>query len=72
MEGKHPAVHDRFLYVGERLWMLGSSLNHFGGRGTLMVSVPDPDPVLEDLERVWDDSQELNDWAARRAQGAKP
>jgi hypothetical protein len=70
MEGKHPAVHDRFLYVGERLWMLGSSLNHFGGRGTLMVSVPDPDPVLEDLERVWDDSPELNAWAARRAQGA--
>ena len=59
MPGDHPAIHDRFLHVGERLCMLGSSINHFGGRGTLMVAVPDPDPVLEDLERVWDASAHL-------------
>ncbi len=72
MPGDHPAIHDRFLHVGERLWMLGSSINHFGGRGTLMVAVPDPDPVLEDLERVWGESPELSAWAARRAHGGAP
>jgi hypothetical protein len=72
MPGDHPAIHDRFLSVGERLWMLGSSINHFGGRGTLMVAVPDPDPVLEDLERVWGDSPEFTTWSARRAPGARP
>jgi hypothetical protein len=27
MKGASPAIHDRFLLVGDRLWMLGSSLN---------------------------------------------
>jgi hypothetical protein len=70
MKGKHPAIHDRFLFVGERLWMLGASLNHFGGRGTLMVIVPDPDPVLADLEQVWNESEELGAWAAGHSAGA--
>jgi hypothetical protein len=70
MRGAHPAIHDRFLFVGERLWMLGSSLNHFGGRGTLMVSVPDPDPVLADLEHVWGESPDLGAWTAERNAGA--
>jgi hypothetical protein len=72
MNGEHPPVHDRFLYEGKTLWMLGSSLNHFGGRGTLMLSVPDPDPVLEDLERVWNESPALSAWRARLARKAGP
>ena len=62
MPGTSPPVHDRFILVGDALWMLGSSLNHFGERGTLMVRVPDPVPVLADLEAIWADSAPFADW----------
>ena len=62
MRGKCPAIHDRFITEPERLWMLGSSINAFGSRGTMMIAVPDPEPVARDLERVWDDSQALDEY----------
>lgn len=62
MRGKNPPVHDRFLCVGDATWMLGASLNHFGDRGTLMVLVPDPDPVRNDLEEIWRESPSLSTW----------
>ncbi len=71
MPGRQPAVHDRFLCDPGRLWMLGSSINAFGRRGTLMIAVPDPDPVVDDLERVWDDSVSLEKWLAHET-GASP
>ena len=64
MPGKKADIHDRFLWTGERLWMLGSSINRFGGRGTLMVVVPDHEPVLADIERVYAMSPTLSQWLA--------
>ena len=66
MPGKRPTIHDRFLFAGERHWMLGASINGFGKRGTLMVIVPDPEPLAEDLRSVWDSSLTLTDWLADR------
>ena len=68
MLGAVPAIHDRFLHVGSELWMLGSSLNAFGTRGTLMVKVPYPESVLRDLRTVWDEcrNQEFFEWLAER------
>jgi hypothetical protein len=68
MCGADPAIHDRFIVLKEAMWMLGSSINHFGQRGTLMIAVPDPQPVREELEKVWDASPLFAEWmAARRA-----
>lgn len=61
-----PALHDRFLRIDDELWMLGSSLNSFGGRGTMLLRVPDPDPVLNDLEQIWADSQDFGEWLSER------
>ncbi len=66
MRGKAPPVHDRFLCVGDAMWMLGASLNHFGDRGTLMVLVPDPDPVRADLDEIWRESPSLSTWLTER------
>ena len=68
MRGAVPAIHNRFLHVGSELWMLGSSLNAFGTRGTLMVKVPDPEPVLRDLRTIWDECRDLEffEWLAER------
>ncbi|MGO9837690.1 MAG: VPA1262 family N-terminal domain-containing protein [Polyangiaceae bacterium] len=66
MRGRKAApIHDRFVVAGERdeqMWMLGSSINRFGERGTLIVAVPDPKDVWEDLQRVWNESRPLADW----------
>ncbi len=66
MPGESPPVHDRFISVDNRVWLLGSSLNEFGKRGTMLLQLPDPDPVRENLERYWDTSIPLRDWVAER------
>lgn len=66
MPGKQAPIYDRFLALGDAMWMLGASLNHFGDRGTLMVRVPDPEPVRADLEEIWNASPGLAAWLAPR------
>ena len=66
MRGKKPDVHDRFLAVDKRIWFLGSSLNEFGSRGTMMLALPDPDAVRNDLLKAWNDAEALESWVERR------
>lgn len=66
MPGAPPPLHDRLLLADADLWMLGSSLNAFGSRGTMLLKVPDPDPVLADLQRMWDDAEDFPAWLAKR------
>ena len=62
MRGERPAIHDRFLAIDKRIWLLGSSLNEFGSRGTMMLGLPDPDAVRDDLMKAWNDSDPLETW----------
>ena len=66
MMGKKPAIHDRLIVTASKTWALGSSLNNYGERGTLMLAVPDPDPVREDLLRVWESSKVFETWLVER------
>lgn len=66
MLGAPPPLHDRFLLIDDDLWLLGSSLNVFGDRGSMLLRVPDPEPVLEDLRRIWSQAQEFQLWLAER------
>ena len=68
MTGSQPDVHDRFLVIDGKIWLLGSSLNEFGSRGTLMVAVPDPASILGDLLQAWNDATPLHTWIAERPQ----
>jgi hypothetical protein len=52
MRGK-PAIHDRFILADGRAWLLGSSLNEFGSRGTMLVALPAPGEVSAEIESVW-------------------
>ncbi len=67
MAGVRPDVHDRFLMVDDALWLLGSSLNEFGSRGTMLVAVPDPRPVSAKIQEAWERAIGLADWLAARA-----
>jgi hypothetical protein len=69
MPGEKPLLHDRFLLVDEALWMLGSSLNAFGTRGTMIIRVPDAEPVLADLKGLWADAKNFDEWLSNRRQG---
>jgi hypothetical protein len=71
LPGKASQIHDRFLLVDQRIWLLGSSLNEFGSRGTMMVALPDPGSVEGELLRAWDNAEPLSQWVTARKQ-AKP
>ncbi|HEX8109677.1 MAG TPA: VPA1262 family N-terminal domain-containing protein [Kofleriaceae bacterium] len=66
-------IHDRFLVVDDRVFLLGSSLNRFGDRGTMLVELRDPATVRGELLRELSASKPLPQWltdrrAAQRAQ----
>ncbi len=55
MTGQEPPVHDRFLIIDSSVWIVGSSLNDFGTRGTMLVELPAPGAVMPDLLALWVD-----------------
>lgn len=59
-------MHDRFLVVDVSVWLLGSSLNEFGSRGTMLVALPEPDAVTRRIEQAWTQAVPLEVWLARR------
>jgi len=62
---KKSPIHDRFLVCDGRVWLLGSSLNELGDRGTLIVRVPRPDEILRELEEEWNKAPPLEDALAQ-------
>lgn len=66
MEGSRPPVHDRFFVIDDRVWLLGSSLNEFGSRGTMMVALPDPAPIRKKLFEARDAAEDLAEWVEGR------
>jgi hypothetical protein len=67
MAGVRPDVHDRFLMVDDAIWLLGSSLNEFGSRGTMLVGIPDPRAVAGKIQEAWGRATALDAWLVERA-----
>jgi hypothetical protein len=67
-------IHDRFLVIDDRVFLLGSSLNRFGDRGTMIVELRDPAVVRGALLNELADSKLLAQWLTdrRAAQQAQP
>ena len=59
-------IHDRFLVIDDRVFLLGSSLNRFGDRGTMIVQLHAPEIVREELLRELNDGKALHQWLAER------
>ncbi|WP_437527289.1 VPA1262 family N-terminal domain-containing protein [Sorangium sp. So ce726] len=66
MPGKRPAIHDRFLLVDDRIWLLGSSFNEFASRGTMFVSLSHPELLRDKLHQAWSNAEELAPWLRER------
>lgn len=52
LSGKSPPLHDRFLVIDEEVLFLGNSLNALGERASLILSVPDSEPILARLRAM--------------------
>lgn len=66
-------IHDRFLVIDERVFLLGSSLNRFGDRGTMIVELREPQDVRRELLRELAAGKPLAQWLTdrRAAQSAQ-
>ena len=64
--GKTPPLHDRFLVIDGVVWFLGNSLNTLGERASLILQVPDPEPIVRRLERMKAQALPFNEYASRR------
>lgn len=64
--GRSPPLHDRFLAIDNDVWFLGNSLNALGERASLIVRLPDSEPVLEQLHAMIETSVSLEDYKAGR------
>jgi hypothetical protein len=52
LSGKTPPLHDRFLVIDDEVLFLGNSLNALGERASLILSVPDSEPILARLRAM--------------------
>ena len=67
--GDPPPLHDRFLVVDDDVWLSGNSLHTIGERAGMVVRLPDPEPVIEQLERLWNEAKSIDDWLKNRSSG---
>ena len=60
--GKEPILHDRLIIADDQVWMLGSSLNHFGAKATTLIRVPKMyrKHLVEKIESLWNSDRESN------------
>ncbi|RTB44116.1 VPA1262 family N-terminal domain-containing protein [Pseudomonas aeruginosa] len=70
LTGDKPEIHDRFLVIDDAVWFTGNSLNKIGVRAGMIISLPDPKPVIEQLSGIINDeslTKDLRDWVVQRA-----
>ena len=53
LRGSKSPLHDRYLVVDDKVYLLGSSLNEFGARATTIVKVPTPQPLIDQAIEWW-------------------
>jgi hypothetical protein len=66
MPGDIPSIHDRFLVVDDDAWLSGNSLNEIGERAGIILRLPDPLPVVAQLEGLFAAAELLKQWLEDR------
>lgn len=49
LTGSPPALHDRFLVIDNNVWFMGNSLSDIGQRASMILKVPYPEEVVNEL-----------------------
>lgn len=67
-------LHDRFMVVDNEVWFVGNSLNSLGVKASMIVRIPNPDEVINQLEvlrigapRLADYIDEVDRWASAQS-----
>lgn len=60
-------LHDRFMVIDDAVWFLGNSLNTLGDKTSLIVKLPNPDEVIEQLEGLLKQAIPFEDYKKRQA-----
>ena len=71
LPGNPPPLHDRFLVIDDDVWLSGNSLHTIGERAGMIVRLPDPEPVIEELNRLWNEGTSIHDWLENRSNSSK-
>ena len=72
LNGRVPPLHDRFLVIDGVALFLGNSLNALGHRASLILSVPDSEPILAKLRVMASLALPFNIYASRRREVLAP
>ena len=60
-------LHDRFLVIDDAVWFLGNSLNTLGDKASMIVKLPNPDEVIDQLEGILKQATPFDDYRQVRA-----
>ncbi|WP_281413842.1 VPA1262 family N-terminal domain-containing protein [Rhizobium rhizoryzae] len=66
LRGDPPRLHDRFLVIDDDVWFTGNSLGTIGDRAGMIIRLPDPAPVLEELAQLFDGAEDIATFVSRR------
>ncbi len=72
LSGNPPLLHDRFLVIDDEVLFLGNSLNALGQRASLIIGVPDGEPILAKLRAMVRQAQSLENYASQRRRAPAP
>jgi hypothetical protein len=72
LSGKTPPLHDRFLVIDDEVLFLGNSLNALGARASLILSVPDSEPILTRLRAMESLAMPFETYASQRRRASAP
>jgi hypothetical protein len=59
-------LHDRFLVIDDTVWFLGNSLSMLGDKASLIVKLPNPDEVIDQLEGMLNQATSFDDYKKRQ------
>jgi phosphatidylserine/phosphatidylglycerophosphate/cardiolipin synthase-like enzyme len=65
-------LHDRFLVVDDDVWFVGNSLSSLGEKASMIVRLPNPDPVIAQLQSLISAGQELDRYIRKVNRDSSP
>ncbi|NWO07090.1 MAG: hypothetical protein HLX50_15765 [Alteromonadaceae bacterium] len=60
-------LHDRFLVIDDDVWFLGNSLNTLGDKASLIVKLPNPNEVIDQLKDMLNHAIPFDEYKKQRA-----
>lgn len=62
LTGEKPILHDRFLVIDNDVWFMGNSLSDIGQRASMILKVPYPNEVIDELFAIQNTATPLDEF----------